>query len=109
MVNMKYRLIIATCPKPFDETFAPLQINAIKSWLALSHPNIATEIWLLGHEQGVEETAKCLNCKWSDVEYNKYGTPLVSDIFKKLQNIQNPKDQNPKDQNLKNQKMMKFR
>lgn len=81
---MKYRLIIATCPKPFDETFGPLQINAIKSWIALIHPNISTEIWLLGHEQGVEETANLLNCKWSDVEYNKYGTPLVSDIFKKL-------------------------
>ena len=49
------RLAIFTAPKPFTNPhIRTIQRNAISSWKALGD---AVEIWLVGDEEGVAETA----------------------------------------------------
>lgn len=72
-------VVIFSTFKPFLPDFETEQINALRSWKKLRcHPKII----IIGDDYGVKEV-----CKNEDVIYhptvakNKYGTPLVNDIF----------------------------
>ena len=84
-MSSSIKLLIGTCPKPFIEPFTLIQRNAIKSWKNMYHPNVDVDVVLFGNEKGVSENAKELNCKHiKDTQKNKFGTPLVDDIFSKM-------------------------
>jgi hypothetical protein len=72
-------ITLFTIPKPFRGHNAVIQNNAIRSWMAL-RPK--PEIFLLGRDEGVKETARELGViHLPDIECNEYGTPLISSIF----------------------------
>lgn len=83
-------LLIFACPKPFVEPFKVIQQNAIKSWKQLQNfsKNVKVDVYLMSDEEGVADYSKKLDCKHiNDIKRNKYGTPLVDDIFKHIKNI----------------------
>lgn len=56
-----------------------IQINAIRSWLALCPP---CEVLLLGDDDGTAEIAKQFSIRHiPDIQCNEYGTPLISSLF----------------------------
>lgn len=71
-------------PKPFvDPHIALIQRNAIESWLALDGPR---EVILYGDDPGVGTTADDLGIQHvADVERTEYGTPLLSWVFRHVQ------------------------
>ena len=72
-------LTLFAIPKAFHGHNEIIQINAIRSWLALDP---RPEIILLGKDEGTAEVASKLGVKHiANVECNEYGTPLVSSIF----------------------------
>ena len=74
-----------TIPKAFKKEFDLIQKNAIKSWKLLSYD---IEIILFGDEEGISQVANEIGLKHiPEVKKNKFGTPLVSDIFEKAQKI----------------------
>jgi hypothetical protein len=74
-----------TIPKPFNGFIELIQKNAIISWTKL-HPNC--EIILFGDEKGTAEISKELEILHvPTIELNKYGTPIISDVFQKAQNL----------------------
>lgn len=78
------KITIFSVPKPFIGSTKIIQTNAIKSWLKLKpKPNII----LMGNEKGVKTMCNRFHLKHcSNIKTNKYGTPLVSDVFIKGQN-----------------------
>lgn len=74
------RVAIFTAPKPFiDEHIKIIQRNAIQSWKALGKD---VEVWLVGDEEGVAQTAKELGVGYiAEVERNSSGTPRIDSIF----------------------------
>lgn len=82
---MSIQLLIAACPKPFVEPFNVIQQNAINSWTNMEHPSINIHITLFGDEKGVQEASHQINCQHvKHIKKNKFGTPLVNDIFIKI-------------------------
>ncbi|MEZ8222132.1 NADP oxidoreductase coenzyme F420-dependent [Candidatus Fervidibacteria bacterium JGI MDM2 JNZ-1-D12] len=79
-------LTIFACPKPFTNPhIAIIQRNAITSWTLL-RPK--PEIILFGDEEGVAEICQELGLRHvPEVARNEYGAPLVSDLFKKAQQL----------------------
>ncbi|UZE93498.1 MAG: hypothetical protein IB617_01545 [Candidatus Nealsonbacteria bacterium] len=78
-------LTIFAIPKPFEKEFNIIQRNAIKSWILLEP---RPEIILFGDEKGTADIAKEFNVKhFPKIARNEFGTPIVSDIFKKAQKI----------------------
>lgn len=77
---------IFTLPKPFDNPHVNLiQRNAICSWKQLG-ANV--EVILLGNEGGIAETAAEFGLKHSaEIGLNEYGTPLLSDAFRRAHEI----------------------
>jgi hypothetical protein len=74
-------LSIFAFPKPFRGHIATIQRNAISSWVRL-RPQC--EIFLFGDEEGTAEVAKEFGAHHvSDTARNEYGTPLLSDVFEK--------------------------
>ncbi|MPM44981.1 hypothetical protein SDC9_91666 [bioreactor metagenome] len=76
-------MIIFTVPKPFKGEFDIIQNNAIDSWLMISPK---PKIVLMGDEEGVSEIVRqkgLIHIK--EIKKNKYGTPLLNDIFEKIQ------------------------
>lgn len=74
-------LTIIALPKAFHGHFGIIQRNAITSWTRL-HPK--PEIILFGDEVGTAEIARELDLRHvPTIETNEYGTPLLSDLFKK--------------------------
>ena len=70
-------------PKPFQGHIDLIQRNAIQSWLALG-PDV--EVILVGEEEGMESVADEYGVTWiRDIERNDEGTPLLDDIFRKVQ------------------------
>lgn len=71
---------IFTIPKPFlDPHTSTIQTNAIKGWTYL---NPACEIFIIGDDPGVAETARQLGVKHlAGVQKNEFGTPLLSSAF----------------------------
>jgi hypothetical protein len=74
------RVALFTAPKPFtDNHIKIIQRNAIQSWKALGKD---VEIWLVGDEEGVGQTAKELGVGYiPDVARNESGTPRIDSIF----------------------------
>lgn len=78
-------ITLFTIPKPFKGHIGIIQRNAIHSW-ALLHPEC--EVILFGDEEGTADVAKELNLHYvPEIARNEYGTPLVSDAFKKAQRL----------------------
>jgi len=72
-------------PKPFQGHIATIQRNAISSWARLRP---SCEIFLFGDEEGTAEVAKEFGaCHVSKIACNEYGTPLLSDVFEKGQQL----------------------
>lgn len=70
--------MFTTC-RPFEDEFAIIQTNAIKSWTLLDP---RPEILLVGDEAGTANLAQKLDCKHiRSVTRNRWGTPLVSGLF----------------------------
>lgn len=71
---------IFTAPKPFTNPhIALIQRNAILNWKSMG-PEV--EIWLVGDEEGVAETAAEFGVGYiPDVERNESGTPRIDSIF----------------------------
>ncbi|GAG41446.1 unnamed protein product, partial [marine sediment metagenome] len=78
-------LTLFAIPKPFGGHIGMIQINAIQSWLQLRPP---CEIILFGDEKGMAEVAAEYGVKHiPNVERNKYGTPLINDVFRMAQEL----------------------
>lgn len=76
-------MIIFTVPKSFKGEFNIIQRNAINSWLSIKPK---PTILLLGNEDEMEKIAKEYNLiHIKNLKKNKYGTPLLDDIFLKAQ------------------------
>lgn len=74
-------LTIFSTPKAFRGQFAVIQENAIASWTKLKP---RCQIILLGNDYGVENIAKKYGALHiPNISVNKYGTPLLPDLFKK--------------------------
>ncbi len=74
-------LVIFTCPRGFKGRYEIAQNNSIGSWKQLQP---CPKIVLLGDDEGVKEAAEKHNCVHiPEVERNKYGTPLIYDLFGK--------------------------
>lgn len=72
-------------PKAFEGNFAIIQENAIRSWISIIHPR--PKIILLGNEKGAKDICTKYNLTHiPHVKRNKFGTPLLDDIFKKAEN-----------------------
>lgn len=73
-------ITIFTAPKPFiNPHICMIQKNAILSWKNLGSD---VEVFLVGNEPGIAETAAELGVRFLPVvRRNAYGTPLVSSIF----------------------------
>ncbi len=75
-------LTIFTTTKDFRGRFAQIQENAIESWTKLKP---RARIIILGKDYGVAKIAKKYKLKHiADIKTNEQGTPLLSDIFKKV-------------------------
>lgn len=79
-------LTIFACPKPFTNPhIALIQRNAITSWTLL-RPK--PEIILFGDEPGTSEICQELGLRYvPEIARSEFGTPLVSDIFEKAQQL----------------------
>lgn len=78
-------ITIFAVPKAFKRHFAIIQENAIESW---SNLNPKCEIILFGDDIGTDKISqkfKAVNIK--NIEKNKEGTPILSDVFQKAQKI----------------------
>ena len=70
-------------PKSFEGRIAEIQLNAIRSWIALKP---RCEIFLLGAERGTAEVAARFGLRHlPDVARNEYGTPLLNSLFAQAQ------------------------
>ena len=70
-------LTIFCSPRPWQDEFAVIQQNAIRSWLRTSD-----EVLLLGDERGTEGAAAELHVRHiPEVERNAMGVPLVRSVF----------------------------
>lgn len=79
-------ITLFTCPKSFENAHnGIIQENAIASWRSLGDE---IEIILCCDDPGVSEIAKKYDCKHiPEIRRNKAGTPLLSDIFAKSQEV----------------------
>jgi hypothetical protein len=76
-------LTIFALPKPFKGHFGMIQRNAISQWARL-RPR--PEVLLFGNEEGTAEFAQELRLLHvPEIVRNEYGTPLLSDVFEKVQ------------------------
>ncbi len=77
-------ITLFTSPKPFDDPFiAMIQRNAFGSWRALG-PQV--EVVLFGIEAGVAEAAAEFGFRHQPaVRRNRFGTPLIADMFAQAQ------------------------
>lgn len=76
-------ITIFSNPRPFTGIFKDIQLNAIKSWLALG-----SEVEIILFEDEEKTTSKIaeelgIMCI-TDVECNEFGTPLLHSVFKKV-------------------------
>jgi len=79
-------LTIFSCPKSFqDPHIATIQRNAIRSWLLL---DLQPKVILFGDDGGVAEAAAELGVAHvAEVARNRYGTPLLNDVFEKAEQL----------------------
>lgn len=80
-------LTLFAIPKPFKGHINIIQRNAIKSWTLL-RPQC--EIILLGDDEGTADAAKEFGVEHiADIARNEFGTPLLNDMFEKVQKLSN--------------------
>jgi len=78
-------LTILSTPKPFTGLFAVIQRNAIESWTRLEP---RPEVVLFGRDAGTAEICAELGLRHvPDVATNAHGTPLLSDMFLRGQEL----------------------
>jgi hypothetical protein len=78
-------LTILSTPKPFTGLFDVIQRNAIESW---THLEPRPEIVLFGSDAGTAEICEELDLRHvPDVATNEQGTPLLSDMFLRGQEL----------------------
>ena len=78
-------LTIFSPPKAFQGKIDVIQRNAIESWIALGND---VEIILVGDEIGLSDAATEYGVKHiKNVARNELGTPLLNDIFSKVQGV----------------------
>jgi hypothetical protein len=76
-------ITIFSCPKPFHGHIDIIQHNAFKSWTLLRP---TPEIILMGNEEGTAQICKEFGIdQIVEVERNRFGTPLVNDLFAKAE------------------------
>jgi hypothetical protein len=69
-------------PKPWKDHINTIQRNALRSWKLLD-----VRIILFGDEPGTKEAAKEFDVEHvPHITKNKFGTPLISSVFKRAQN-----------------------
>lgn len=81
------KFIIFAIPKSFGKDVAVdvTQRNAIRTW-----KSVADDVLIFGDDPGVEDTAIEFGCKaFPEVSKNDYGTPLLSSVFKRVQEYRN--------------------
>jgi hypothetical protein len=80
-------LTIFSIPKAFKGHIGVIQRNAIKSWTMLQPKNQpCPEIILLGRDEGTADIARELGLQHiAEVAANEFGTPLLSDLFRKAE------------------------
>jgi hypothetical protein len=78
-------LTIFAIPKAFRGHIGVIQRNAIEAWTRMQP---APQVLLFGDDDGVAEVARDLGVRHvPQVQRNRWGTPLVSDLFGKAQEI----------------------
>jgi hypothetical protein len=78
-------ITLFTTPKPFRGHIATIQRNAIRSWTLL-RPRL--QIVVFGQEEGTSEVVRDFGLTHvPEVERNEYGTPLISDLFARAQQL----------------------
>ena len=82
---MAPELTLVALPKPFEREFEAIQWNAIQSWVRLyPRPTLV----LVGDEPGTAEIAAEVGALHvRHVERSRFGTPLVSDIFRRAEDV----------------------
>jgi hypothetical protein len=77
-------ITIFSTTKRFEDAFAVIQRNAIRSWCDLA----GAEVILFGGDAGVADEAKALGVRHvADVKTTDSGLPLVGDMFRRAQDI----------------------
>ncbi len=72
-------------PKPFKGHIAVIQENAIRSWAYLGENY---RVVLMGNEPGTAEAAAAIGATHiPQVAVNRYGTPLLNDLFSQAQQL----------------------
>ena len=75
-------LTIFAVPKPFEGHIASIQRNAIRSWTRLDS---ACQVIICGDEAGCREVASEFDLEHiPDVQRNRFGTPLLSSVFRRV-------------------------
>jgi len=78
-------LTIFAIPKAFRGHIGVIQRNAIETWTRMRP---APQVLLFGDDEGVAEVARDLAVSHvRQVQRNRWGTPLVSDLFGQAQEI----------------------
>lgn len=78
-------ITIFAVPKAFRGHIGTIQQNAIRSWTRVGSN---CEILLFGDDAGTAEAAAELGVRHEpDLARNEYGTPLVSDLFERVQRV----------------------
>ena len=81
-------VLFGTCPKPFIQPFDKIQHQTISAMKKLKHENVKTHIVLLGDEEGIKEARELHQVvQVPNIRLNDEGTPIVSDLFEKLQKL----------------------
>ncbi len=76
-------ITLFTIPRDFAGIFKIIQLNAIKSWRELG-----VEVIVFGNAKGAAEICKQLELHYvPDVKINHYGTPLISDAFRRIDKL----------------------
>jgi len=78
-------LTIFAIPKPFRGHIGIIQRNAITAWTRM---NPRPQVILFGDDEGTGDLAKELGLlHFPNIQRNRWGTPLVSDIFAKAEEL----------------------
>jgi len=77
-------ITLFTTPKHFSGNINTIQLNALRSWRALSHE---IQIIIFGDSDGSKKAAEEIQAEYiPNVKCSPQGTPLLSDLFSKADN-----------------------
>ena len=76
-------LILFAVPRPFENHYAVIQRNALRSWCLLTP---RPEIILLGSDYGTEEIAFEFGVRHiPNIDYSEFGTPLLDSMHRAVE------------------------